>query len=233
MWDLVKHFGAKSVSCEDLEKIKIRDFPKLKSPFVRKEIDGQYIVTPEIDLDCKWVFDDTPSICVEKLDGTNVSILVEDNEIIKVFNRTARIKFFNKGKKFISEAVLNSFNRGYCDLLEDGQYFGEAIGPKLNRNPYSLNEHLWVPFNTYAKKHLAYKSWGKYPKDYESIRNWFKDDLFSLMIRRRTSEVISPEGIVFYNTVTGEMAKLRMDMFDFYRGESAHRRKNKNKRVVK
>jgi len=206
-------------------KPKIKNFPKVKSPFIRKVIDDLYVVTPEIEPGYEWVFDGTPSIAVEKLDGTNVSVIIEDGEITKVFNRTARIPFFNKGKKHISEAILNSYNRGYCNVLEDGQYFGEVIGPKLNKNPYELDTHLWIPFEDYAKNHLCYKSWGKYPKNYKTIRNWFKDDLFSLFMRRRHGEKVSPEGIVFYNEITGEMAKLRMDMFDFFEGESIHRRK--------
>lgn len=37
--------------------MKIIDMPKLKSPFVRKEIDGVYQVTPEIEEGYEWVFE--------------------------------------------------------------------------------------------------------------------------------------------------------------------------------
>ena len=196
--------------------MKILDMPKIQSPFIRKMVDGSYVVTPEVAEGYGWVFEDDDVVAVEKLDGTNVSVVIEDGVVKHVFNRTARIPFFNKGKKFIIEGVLNSFERGYLDLT-DGQYFGELIGPKLNQNPYDLDEHLWIPFSTYALERLRYTSWGKYPKDFKAISSWFEHDLFSLFIRKRSGEVTFPEGIVFTHS-DGRMAKLRRDMFPWFRG---------------
>ena len=198
--------------------MEIKDFPKLKSPFVRKMIKGKYIVTDEITEGMDWVFNATDVIATEKLDGTNVSIVIEDGKITRIFNRTTEIPFFNKAKKFITEAVLNSFEKGYCNFT-DGQYFGECIGPKLQGNPYKLKEHLWIPFSSYAQTKLAYNSWGKYPKDFKTISNWFKDDIFSLFMRRR-GVIMKPEGIVFVQLSTGKMAKLRVDMFDWFKGKA-------------
>jgi len=53
--------------------MKIRDMPKIESPFIRKEIDGNYIVTPEIAEGYEWVFEDDSVMAIEKLHGTNVS----------------------------------------------------------------------------------------------------------------------------------------------------------------
>lgn len=205
--------------------IKILDMPKIESPFIRKVIDGFYVVTPEITEDYNWVFDDPSVMAIEKLDGTNVSIVVQDGDIKQIFNRTQRIPFFNKGKKFIIEGVLNAFERGYCNFT-DGQRFGELIGPKVNGNPYKLNEHVWIPFSTYCQEHLRYKSWGKYPKDFETISRWFKDDIFSLYLARKGETKTKPEGIVFTHP-DGRMAKLRCDMFSFFEGDSHHRHKSK------
>lgn len=210
--------------------MKINDMPKLKSIFVRKMINNEYVVTSEIDEECRWVFEDDDSIATEKLDGTCVSIIIEKGKITRIFNRTEEIPFFNKGKKHITEGVLNSYGRGYCDFT-DGQYFGELIGPKVNGNPYKLKEHLWIPFETYCREYLKYKSWGKYPKTYEAISTWFKDDIFSLFIRRREGNVEPPEGIVFYRPSTGEMAKLRRDMFDWYKGRRHGGKPNESKRI--
>ena len=45
--------------------MKINDMPKLESPFVRKDIAGRYLVTPEIAPGYEWVFDDPfGRICV-------------------------------------------------------------------------------------------------------------------------------------------------------------------------
>ena len=198
---------------------KVRDMPKIQSPFVRKIINGNYIVTSEIPDGLEWVFNDDSVLATEKLDGTDVSIVIENGMITSIWNRTNRIPFFCKGKGFIIEGLLESFDRGYCEL-PDGQWFGELIGPKVNGNPYNLKRHIWIPFETYVKDHLRYKSWGKYPKTFGAISAWFEKDLFSLFVRRGGeifnegfgNQVTFPEGIVFVHP-DGRMAKLRRDMF--------------------
>lgn len=207
------------------------DMPKLESPFAREMINGQYVVTPKIAEGYEWVFNDDSVLATEKLDGTNVSIVIENGTIASVWNRMNRLLFFSKGKKHIMEGLLESFDKGYCDL-PDGQWFGELIGEKVNGNPLKIEGHLWVPFSTYAREHLAYKSWGKYPKTFDSISQWFEKDLFSLFIRRRTGEIAFPEGIVFIQPSTGKldtkqaaacfnnrMAKLRRDMFPWAKAQ--------------
>ena len=201
------------------EKIKIRDMPKLESPFVREEINGAYVVTPKITEGYEWVFDDESVMAIEKLHGTNVSIQIKDGVIVGIWNRTERLPFFNKGKKFIIEGLLNSFGRGYMEFLPDGQHFGELIGKKVNGNPYKIDGHLWIPFETYCQKSLKYKSWGKYPKDFNSISKWFKE-LMPLydMERSKGDKEGFVEGVVFTHP-DGRMAKLRKDMFDWFEGK--------------
>ena len=201
---------------------KIKDMPKLESPFIRKLNDkDEYLVTPEINPEYKWVFEDDSVMAIEKLDGTNVSIQIQDGIIVAIWNRTERIPFFNKGKSFIIEGILESFKRGYMEFLSDGQHFGELIGEKVNGNPYKIKGHLWIPFETFCQKHLRYKSWGKYPKDFETISNWFKEliPLYACMVQgedgRKNGFV---EGIVFTHP-DGRMAKLRKDMFSWFKGE--------------
>lgn len=196
--------------------IKIQDMPKLECPFVRVEIDGNYVVTPEIAEGYEWVFNDDQTMAIEKLHGTNVSIILENGKITRIFNRTEEILFFSKGKKHIIESILNSFERGYCDFT-DGQYFGECIGPKVNGNPYKLEQHLWIPFNTYCQEHLKYKSWGKYPKDFNTISEWFKELMPLYMMKKGVKDGFV-EGIVFTHP-DGRMAKLRKDMFNWFKGD--------------
>lgn len=208
--------------------MKILDFPKLESPFVRKLNEKEeYIVTPEVAEGYEWVFENPDVIVVEKLHGTNVSIVIENGTITSIWNRTARIPFFNKGKEWISQGLIESYLRGYCEL-PDGQHFGELIGPKVNGNPYGLDKHIWIPFETYGKEHLRYRSWGKYPKTYDSISAWFKDlqPLYSWKIHGQAYDKHFVEGIVFYHP-DGRMAKLRVDMFDFYTG-----RRHKENEVI-
>jgi len=185
-------------------------------------MEGHYVVTPKINPEYEWVFDGDSVLAIEKIDGTCVSVIIENGEITQIYNRTERIPFFVKGKRFIIDAILNSFERGYTDL-PDGQHFGEVVGPKVGGahegkvNPYNLEEHLWIPFETYSREKLAYKSWGKYPKTFDAISDWFRKDIFSLFARRRGIKQF-PEGVVFTHP-DGRMSKLRRDMFDwFYEG---------------
>ena len=110
------------------------------------------------------------------------------------------------GKKHIIEGILESFSRGWMEFLPDGQHFGELIGQKVNGNPYKITGHLWVPFQTYCQEHLRYKSWGKYPKDYQSISNWFKTDLIPLFSSMHGDRQGFVEGVVFTHP-DGRMAK--------------------------
>jgi len=199
---------------------KIEDMPKLHSPFVRKEINGVYVVTPEIAEGYEWVFNDPSVVAIEKLHGTNVSIVIEHGVITTIYNRTERVPFFSKGKRFIIEGVYNSFERGYMDMLPDGQHFGELIGPKINGNAHKLTEPLWIPFETYGQKKLKYKTWGQYPKDFETISAWFKDGLLSLYYMQNNGgdKTGFVEGVVFTHP-DGRMAKLRRDMFDWFEGK--------------
>jgi len=199
----------------------IIDMPKLESPFKRKIVNGNYIVTPEIEEGYEWVFNGNENevLATEKLDGTDVSILIEEGTIIGIWNRTNRIPIFGN-KRFIIEGLLEAKERGYCEL-PDGQHFGELIGPKVNGNPYKLDKHIWIPFNTFVRKHLSYNSWHKYPKTFENISNWFSNTIaeggiFSLYMRMKGIEQ-KPEGIVFHNLKTGQMSKLRLDMFDWWK----------------
>ena len=209
----------------------VADMPKLESPFVRKLNEkGEYVVTDEIAEGYDWVFNDDSVMAIEKLHGTNVSIIIENGQIVAIFNRTERLPFFNKGKSFIIEAVIESYQRGYMDNLLDGQWFGEVIGPKLQGNPYGVEKHIWIPFATFAQKHLRYKSWGKYPKDFNTISKWFQDGLIPLYaLMQGNGEAVKSldgkvvqykgfvEGIVFTHP-DGRMAKLRCDMFAWFKG---------------
>lgn len=204
---------------DSFRNIKIRDMSKLHSPFVRKNIDGQYVVTPEIEEGYEWVFEDDDVMAIEKLHGTNVSVVIVEGNVCEVYNRTGRVPFLNKSKDFITKGLLESYRRGYMDFLGDGQHFGELIGERVNGNPYNIKGNLWIPFDTYAQKHLRYKSWGRYPKDFDTISEWFKEGLIPLFSRMQGhNDDGFVEGIVFTHP-DGRMAKLRRDMFDWYKGK--------------
>jgi len=203
-----------------------KDYPKLHSPFERKDIDGEYVVTDSINKDCEWVFKDDRVKAVEKLHGTNVSVMVQGGQVTGVWNRKNRIKHFSddRGDQYIIKGILESINRGYVDRLPDGQHFGELIGEKFHDNPYDIDGHVWIPFE-WLKKHCSYKSWGDYPMTFESISDWFEDNLIPLFYSKwhgisfeEAKDQGFVEGIVFHHP-DGRKAKLRRDMFDWYEGE--------------
>ena len=192
------------------------DMPKLESPFIRKMINGIYVVTPEINPDYQWVFDEPATEAIEKLDGTNVSLVIENSKVIKILNRTTELEIF--GGSPIIPSIFNTAERWGLPK-EDGQYFGESVGDKIQANPLKIKERLWVPFYR-AKQSLAYHSWHKHPKTFENISLWFKNYLFSLAHQKygEKDEKILAEGVVFYHPDGIRMAKLRRDMFDWYTG---------------
>lgn len=213
----------------------VEDMPKIHSPFVRKETDGKYCVTPQVEEGYEWVFEDDRVLAVEKLHGTNVSCLMEGGEVVGVWTRSRRIPAFSKNQndQYILEGIYNSLLRGYMDRLLDGQHFGELIGPKVNGNPYQLEEHIWIPFQSYAEKHLSYESWGRYPKTFEAIKGWFEHGLIPLFHARWHNQSFSEaegafvEGIMFTHPAPDELetppyAKLRYDMWPFYDGPEIH-----------
>ena len=192
----------------------IRDMPKLDCPFVRREIDGRYLVTPEINPEYGWVFTEPDVRAVEKIDGTNVSIVVEHGKITRIFNRTNVLDFFCGSP--IVECLLHSAERGYLKFT-DGQYFGEAVGDKIQGNPLKL-PRLWLPFNR-SFDSLRYTSFHKHERTFENFSSWFKDYLFILAHKKygKPDEQLFAEGVVFTHP-DGRMAKLRRDMFDWWTG---------------
>ena len=210
--------------------MEIKDMPKLESPFEREERKGGYYCVPKFKEEFKWIFDKTKCLPSEKFDGTNVSILIEDGQIKGIWNRTNRIPFFNKGTKFISEGLLNSYELGYMEFLEDDQHFGELIGKKVNRNPYEIENHLWLSLKKIRKK-FEYKFWDGFVEELdltEPLENCPKllnqvSELFKVLksrwfIKKGEKEKYA-EGIVFFNKDTGVMCKLRRNMFEFFKGQ--------------
>ena len=194
----------------------IKDMPKLECPFVRKEINIRYVVTPEINEKYEWVFNDPEVRAVEKVDGTCVSVIIEDGRVSQIYNRLNKITLFsvkNRGEAAINKAILTALEKGRVST-EDGQYFGEAVGGCIQGNPLGLPEVEWLPLD-YLFNHCFWKSWSqnRYPKTFEAISDWFKD-LPSLYAKRLKLPPVQSEGIVFTHP-DGRMAKLRKDMFDW------------------
>ncbi len=224
----------------------LSDFPKLQCPFVRqtfkinkdhfKERGSQfnlrapevYLVVDQVNPGYEWVFEDSETFAVEKLNGTNVKLKTEQGRLIALQNRKDVIDPLQiiKGKTFIIEGIFRSIAKDY--ILLDGEQAGELIGPKVNGNPLKLDYHEWYPFSK-AITDLRYKSFHEHERNFDNWSSWFKDGLYSryftkLASKKGWDEKVFAEGVVFYNLKRkGEgktwMAKLRRDMYDwFYEG---------------
>jgi len=199
------------------KEIIINDMPKVLSPFVREKINGNYVVTPQIAEGMEWVFEDPEVMAVEKLDGTNVSVVVEDGCLLGVTNRTQVIECSNLSSNKYLVGIRAAYAKGKFPFYR-GQYFGELMGPQVQKNFLKLDSHMWFSFD-YLKRDFSYRSFHKYPKTFENISSWFQNDLFSLVYCQiHSGEKVQPEGIVFHHP-DGRMAKLRVDMFDWYKGK--------------
>lgn len=204
-------------------------FPKLHSPFTRTENeDGSYTVIDEIKEGYEWVFEDPQVKAVEKIDGTNIAVYLDENGAVSdIYTREGNSiePFGDPTNSYIVKGVLDSYRRGWLDdLANDTLHYGELIGPTVKQNPYDWNEHMWVPFE-YLQENVYYESWGDYPKTFDVISDWFKDQLLPLFYARmhniefsNLSEDAYVEGIIFTHP-DGRKAKLRRDMFDWYEGE--------------
>lgn len=209
-------------------------FPKLHSPYVRDYVsinehtEDAYLVKNEIKEGYEWVFENDNVKAVEKLDGENVAIYINENgDIENIYTREGNIvnPFGEKNLSYVVKGVLDAYSRGWIDDLQNGSlHYGELIGPSVKQNPYNWNENMWVPF-TYLQKNIYYESWGEYPQTFDAISNWFKDGLkplFYLMMHNipfdEETDDAYVEGIIFVHP-DGRMAKLRRDMFDWYEGK--------------
>lgn len=206
----------------------IKDFPKIESPFEREENEFGYVIIPKFKREFNWILNKDLVIPTEKFDGTNVSVVVQEGKIARIMNRMSIIDIW-KSKEWFYNGIRRAIEESKFtpDLLSDGQYFGELIGPSINGNPLNLDKPLWIPFD-YIKTHYYFKFYEKWLEENklnenltdEELYNKFRElfiGLLSLWFRRRGIEK-QPEGIVFHNKLTNEMCKLRIDMWDFHKG---------------
>ena len=217
---------------------KLTNFPKIQCPFRRRvfkvnEEDWKkygkalelrkpevYLVVNEVTLGYEWVFEDADTICVEKLNGSNIKVLTNKGRLEAIQNRKNVIDPLQviKGKTFILEGVFQAIGKGYVNA--DGEQCGELIGPKLQKNPYRLNVHLWYPFEK-AIKHLRYKSFHEHDRDFHGWSVWFEGYLVSRFASKRGEKDVMAEGVVFYNLrrkAEGKsyMAKIRRNMWSWF-----------------
>lgn len=229
----------------DEEQVTIPDFPKIETPFEREvfQVDPEdfkqykheyglrqpevYLVVNKVKTGYEWVFNDPDTIAVEKLNGTNVGVRVDNGRITVIQNRENPIDPMTQGLTPHVEGVLRAFRQN--KVTSDGVEYGEVVGPELQDKRYGLNHHIWYPFYR-AVDSLRYKSFHNHERTFANWSFWFRYGLFSLFYRRmhqnRPAEErpadIPAEGVVFYNFARKQQgediwcAKLRRDLFAWY-----------------
>lgn len=202
--------------------IPIIDYPKIHCPFKRHRNEaGHYVVIPEMEEGFEWIWEDGVR-AVDKLHGTNICVHIRDRCIEAIDNRSNRrfqcqriSTVFDVARPLIG--ALKAADRGW--LKEDGDYYGELIGPTYNGNLHGAPDHLFVPFNVLLEKY-HWHSWirNDYPKTFDSLSEWFKTipSLFSKQVFKKD---VLAEGLVFYHPSGNRRAKLRRDMFDWFQGD--------------
>ena len=116
----------------------------------------------------KQIVDISGCIATEKVDGTNVRLTVRNHNLVRVEKRRNPNKLekakgiitpwyvdadeFSPEDKYIWEAAKNT-DLGY---LVDGEYSGEAYGPKIQGNPLKVDQHSVFLFSIPAvlEKHI-------------------------------------------------------------------------------
>jgi hypothetical protein len=195
----------------------IKDMPKLESPFARKEVGKKYLCYGQLLPEYEWILDKNKVIATEKFDGTNVSVLVQDGQIKAIFNRKNRINIWeNKNHRFYN-GIKNAIEKKYFnpELCTDGQYFGELIGENIQSNSYNDKGQIWLPFD-YVKKHYSFNFYYDWLDEHKGTLENFKQLILNLksLYMRKQGQDVTPEGIVFHNKETGQMCKLRVNMFE-------------------
>ncbi|WP_311078154.1 RNA ligase family protein [Paenibacillus polymyxa] len=194
---------------ENIELVtKYLEFEKMFPPFIRDMETG--LCTSDIATGWEWCFDPTQAIVLEKIDGTNVKIVVEGFKL-EIYARNQKHKGYVKTElndpqyKYINEAVVNRVSKR-SKKLKDGEYYGEAIGLNIQGNKYELDRNMWYTFEPYKDGVNAYKDFPP-TTDFELWKEWI------LNLNSLLNPNVEAEGVVFLNRSNGKMAKLRKDMF--------------------
>lgn len=207
---------------EQQQEEKFLEFPKMIPPFYR-DLDTDLCV-PQVAEGWEWCFDPSKAYITEKVDGVNTKLEVTEG-LMRIYVRNQKTKGYvevtlnNPSQKHIYAAVANAVaKRG--KRFAEGVHFGEAVGMNLQGNPLKLPNSIWLTFD---KASGGVKQYKDYPKtdDFEQWKQWI------LNLKSLVNPEAEAEGVIFVNKETGQMAKLRKDMFDVKYQPVRRRRKRK------
>ena len=122
------------------------------------------------------------AVAIEKLDGTNVRLTIRNHQLVRLEKRRNPSKLqksqgieepwyvdvdeHSPDDKYIWEAARNT------DLLNipDGEWSGEAVGPKIQGNSLNLKEHTVILFSVPSvRERLIFEN---VSTNYEELKEW-------------------------------------------------------------
>lgn len=188
-----------------------------------RDWDGDKTVVDKLCVD----FDFASATATEKLDGMNVRLTVRNRTLVRVEKRRNPDKAqkhagiqdpwyvdadeYAKEDAYLYEASLNT------DLsdIPDGEWSGEALGPKIQGNPLNLESHRVVLFSCGKAPVLS-----DVPTSYGDLRDWLKQ------AKSIYGNDCGIEGIVWHGK-DGSMVKIKTK--DFEKDERASYEKSHGK----
>lgn len=161
-------------------------------------------------------FDFSKAVATEKLDGMNVRITVRNHTIVRVEKRRNPSKTQKaqgikdpwyvdareeaKEDQYLFEAVAQTD----FSAIPDGEWSGEALGPKIQGNPLQLNTHKLFFFSLEDwRQRVTFKD---VPTSFEGLKKWLPEQ------KSLFGQDCGIEGIVWHHP-DGSMCKIKVKDF--------------------
>jgi hypothetical protein len=170
---------------------------------------GNRGVVDQLVVDPVWLGNATAT---EKLDGTNVRLTVRANTLVRLEKRRNPTKaqkdigieepwYVDANESDPSDKYLWDAARATDLNVPDGEWSGEAIGPKIQGNPLGLDRHTVVLFGLGRAPVID-----DAPTTYDELREWLPRQASAF------NNVVKIEGIVWHGA-DGSMAKIKTKDF--------------------
>lgn len=172
----------------------------------------------------EFIFEE--AMATEKLDGTNVRLTIRNHTLVRVEKRRnpsrtqkaadiinswyVDAKEHDPADKYIFAAAENTDISGVID----GEWPGEAVGPKIQKNTLNLSEQTVFLFS--IPKIAATLAFGGAPTTFEELRDWLPKQ------KSKFGNNAPIEGIVWHSvrggsarlfSVFGDMVKIKIKDF--------------------
>ena len=165
------------------------------------------------------------SIATEKLDGTNVRLTIRNHILVRLekrFNPSKQSKEkgiiepwyidaqqLDPSDAYIWEAARNT----KLEMVPDGEWSGEAVGPKIQGNPLNLNDHRVMLFSL-EQAVSGLPVFENVPITFEELKVWLPQQ------KSKYGNDCGIEGVVWH-APDGRMAKIKTKDFRRLKDEMA------------